>query len=227
MTSPARFLAPDQLVLPIAHAPAFSRADFVVAPSNEAAVRLIDTWPDWTFGGSAVIVGPPSSGKSHLAQIFSARSGAEIVPAVSLAGLTTGVFDRGALVIENAEAIADERAVLHCINALAEVGGHLLLTAREPPSRWPIKLPDLASRLRQVFTAEITAPDDALVSALLVKLFSDRQVSMSPEVIRYLGARIERSHAGIQAIVERLDRAALKSGRSVGLALARAVLEGE
>ena len=227
MSKPAKFLAPDQLLLPIAHEPAFSRADFVVAPSNEAAVLLIDSWPDWSFGRSAVLVGPEASGKSHLARIFSARSGAEIVPAASLDETTGGGFGRRALVIEDVEAICDERSMLHCINALAEARGFLLLTAREPPPHWPIKLPDLASRLRQMLAVEIAAPEDALVGALLVKLFADRQVGVSPDVVRYLAARIERSHAGIQSIVERLDRAALKSGRSVSLALARAVLDGE
>lgn len=227
MSGRARFLQAGQLALPLGHTVAHARADFIVAPCNEAAVRLIDRWPDWPFGRVAALIGPAASGKSHLATIFASRSGAEIVTAVAATALGPEAFKRRALVVEGADGIRDERGFLHLLNALQEAGASLLLTAREPPAAWRLTLPDLASRLRQVFMAEIGPPDDALIGALLVKLFSDRQVMVGPDLIAYLLPRIERSQHAVYDLVERLDEAALHTGRAVGLQLARAVLESQ
>lgn len=200
--------------------------DFLVADCNRAAVACIDRWPDWP-GPLAVIFGPEGSGKTHLAHVWQARSRAESV--ADLAGVDPGAFPPGfALVIEDvrpplgAEA---ERRLFHLYNLAGESGGSLLATAREPPSRWQVSLPDLASRLAAAPAAAIGAPDDALLAAVIVKLFADRQVKIEEDVVTYLLARIERSFAAARAIVDRIDRAALAGGRKVTVALARAVLE--
>ncbi len=119
---------------------------------------------------------------------------------------------------------ADEEALLHLYNLLAERQGHLLLAAREPPARWTIGLADLRSRLLAAPAVAVEAPDDALLGAVLVKLFADRQLRISEEVIAYLLPRIERSFAAAQAIVAALDRAALAGQRAVTVPLARDVL---
>jgi chromosomal replication initiation ATPase DnaA len=72
----------------------------------------------------------------------------------------------------------------------------------------------------------LEAPDDALLEALLVKLFADRQLAVGEELLRYLLARMERSFAAARALVAALDRAALAEGRAVTIPLARRVLEG-
>ena len=127
--------------------PALGREDFLVAPCNEAAVAWLDRWPDWP-GPALVIHGPPGSGKSHLAEVWRRRSGAEIVPAARLAEAEPDGGGAPALVIDGLGGPLDERALLHTYNAIAERDGHLLLTASAPPARWPLALPDLASRLR-------------------------------------------------------------------------------
>ena len=70
----------------------------------------------------------------------------------------------------------------------------------------------------------IDPPDEALLSAVIVKLFADRQLDVSPRVVNYLGLRIDRSFAAAQEIVARLDAAALAAGRAVSLDLAAALL---
>jgi chromosomal replication initiation ATPase DnaA len=72
--------------------------------------------------------------------------------------------------------------------------------------------------------AAIRAPDDALIQAVLVKLFSDRQLRVDPELVAYLAARLDRSLAVATQAVERLDRAALASQRALTVPFARETL---
>ena len=215
--------------------PAFGREDFLVAPCNEAAVAWLDRWPHWP-GPALVIHGPPGSGKSHLAEVWRGRSGAAVVEAASLADVVeaasladvaeaaAGAGQSAALVVDGLGGRIDERALLHCYNGIAERGGHLLLTASAPPSHWPLTLPDLASRLRLAPVAELGMPDDALLGALVLKLFADRQIAVAREVPAYVVPRIERTFEAVDALVERLDRAALAEGRAITVPLVRAVL---
>ena len=204
--------------------PALGREDFLVAPCNAAAVAWLDRWPDWP-GPALVIHGPPGSGKSHLAEVWRCRSGAEALDAPALALAAPG-GSRGAaaLVVDGLGGRIDERALLHTYNSVAERGGHLLLTALSPPARWPLSLPDLVSRLRVAPAVAIGLPDDALLAALMVKLFADRQIAVAPEVPAYVVPRVERSFEAVAHLVARLDRAALAEGRPVTVPLVRRVL---
>ena len=204
--------------------PALGREDFLVAPCNEAAVAWLDRWPDWP-GPALAIHGPPGSGKSHLAEVWRHRSGAEAIDASALAQAAHGGGNApAALVIDGLGGGIDERALLHTYNDFAERGGHLLLTALAPPARWPLVLPDLASRLRVAPAVAIGLPDDTLLAALMLKLFTDRQIAVAPEVPAYVVPRIERTFEAVSSLVERLDHAALAEGRPVTVPLVRSVL---
>ena len=204
--------------------PALGHEDFLVAPCNEAAVAWLDRWPEWP-GPALVIHGPPRSGKSHLAEVWRRRSGALALEASTLTQAATGGVDgAAALVVDGLGGRIDERALLHTYNGVAERGGHLLLTALAPPALWPLSLPDLVSRLRLAPAVAIGLPDDALLAALMVKLFADRQIALAPEVPAYVVPRIERSFEAVAHLVERLDRAALAEGRPVTVPLVRRVL---
>ncbi len=119
---------------------------------------------------------------------------------------------------------ADEEALLHLYNILAERQGHLLLAAREPPARWTIRLADLRSRLLAAPAVAVEAPDDALLGAVMVKLFADRQLRISEDLIAYLLPRIERSFAAAREIVATLDRGGAGGQRAVTVRLARDIL---
>lgn len=215
-----------QLALDLGHRPAFGREDFLVAPSNAAAVAWLDRWPAWP-AAALTVYGPPGCGKSHLAQVWRARSGALELARESLAvhGLGERLGAARAAFVEDADGTSDEEALLHLFNMLAERGGQLLLTARAPPARWPLALADLRSRLLAAPAVAVAAPDETLVAALLVKLFADRQLRVGAELIAYLTARMERSFDGARRLVAALDAAGLAAGRPVTVPLARAVLE--
>ena len=220
-----------QLTLDLAGRPALGREDFLVAPCNETAVAWIDRWPQWP-GGVLLLSGPAGAGKTHLAKVWQAASGAEELDAGALMSPGFNPLD-GALCrcFEDADrrlAAAGgelERALLHLFNATREPGGPLLLTARAPVVRWAVELPDLASRLGAAQAATLQEPDDHLLQALLVKLFADRQLRPEPKLLEYLLARMERSFDAARDLVEAIDRAALSKQKPVTLAVARAALE--
>jgi chromosomal replication initiation ATPase DnaA len=218
----------SQLPLDLGHRTALGGADFHVSASNREAVAWLDRWPDWPAGGLAVH-GPPGSGKTHLAHVWVDRAEAHLIGPADLAGLDPHrVAAAGPVAIDAlGEAPLDaeaERRLLHLYNALVASGGTLLLLGRRPPARWPLSLADLRSRLVALPTVAVAMPDDELFGAVLAKLFADRQLTVGPEVLRYLGARIERSFESARDVVGRLDRAALAARRPVSLPLARQLL---
>ncbi len=217
----------SQLTLDLGHRPAFGREDFWVAPGNAEAVGWIDRWPAWP-GHALALFGPPGCGKSHLAQVFALKAEARILAPGDV--VTAGVADmisQKALVLENGEAVEDHAALFHLFNGVRENGGFLLLTSREPPARWPVALPDLKSRLSAVPAVRIAAPDDAMVEAVLVKLFADRQVTVAPEVIAYLVRHMDRSFAAMRSLVARADGLALAEKRPVTVPLVKSILEAK
>ncbi|MGH6620373.1 MAG: HdaA/DnaA family protein [Alphaproteobacteria bacterium] len=153
------------------------------------------------------------------------RTNALGLSAEDLADLTPAdlLGEAAACVVDGAEA-ADERALLHLFNLLAERRGHLLLTAEQPPARWNVGLQDLRSRLLAAPAAAIGAPDEGLIGAVLIKMFADRQIHVPHDVVIYLVMRIERSFGCVRRVVDLLDRAALSAHRSLTVPLAREVL---
>ncbi len=222
---------PRQLAFDLDPAENFAREDFLRGPGNAAALDLVESWPHWPARAVALI-GPQGSGKSHLAAIWASLSGARRLASAALdeAGVPVALSS-GALAIERGDARdprdLDERAMFHLLNLAREQQGFLLLTARSAPAGWQIALPDLASRLRALPVVNLAAPDDAMLRAVLVKLFADRQLEVDDGLITYLAVRIERSFAAAQAIVAALDREALRRQRPVTRALASEVLGAE
>lgn len=223
--SAAEKLEPPQLVLDLPHRQAQGMEDFLLSRSNAAAVELIDRWPNW--GHPAVFVaGPEGSGKTHLAHVWAARSGAAIVTAAALSDETIEVMiARGRLVVEDVDRDAfDHRVLFHLLNLTREKGFALLATSRAAPGDLDIALPDLRSRLRALPLALIEAPDEALLKAVLVKLFSDRQLDVEPHVIGHLALHMERSMQAANAVVAEADRLALAKQRRVSRAVAAEAL---
>lgn len=220
-------MADKQYVLDIPHRAALTRADFVAAPANAAALAWIERWPDWP-GPAVALYGPTGAGKTHLAQIWRARAAARALAPDTLANaaLPALLADARTVLIDGADR-APEEPLLHTYNMVAERGGHLLIVAREPPSRWNIGLADLRSRLLAAPAVAVAQPDEELIATVLVKLFADRQKQVPAEVVGFLALRLERSFVAAQDAVARLDRAALAEHRPITVPLARRVLFDE
>jgi DnaA regulatory inactivator Hda len=217
-----------QLLFAFDHAPSLHEEDFLVADDNREAYAWLERWPHWP-SSVLVVHGPPGCGKTHLLHVFLART----------AGLPLTLSDlENGQIVERLDAAATwalddaerhlgpthQEALLHAYNRICETKRHLLLTAREPPSRWPVGLADLGSRLKATPAAGIRSPGDPLIRAVLVKLFADRQLQVDDSVLTYVLSHMERTFDAARSIVARIDETALHGHRRITIALVREVL---
>ncbi|VDC32505.1 chromosomal replication initiator DnaA [Pseudogemmobacter humi] len=204
------------------------RETFLVTPRTALALSAVDGWRDWP-GGKMLLTGPRGSGKSHLAAIWAEDCGALRIDARDLAAADLPFLAQGgAVAVEDAAAIggsrALEEALFHLHNLLLPQG-RLMITAATPPRDWGLVLPDLLSRMQAAAVTRLEAPDDALLSGVLVKLFADRQIQPPTALIPWLLARMPRSVGAAREIVARIDALALARGAAPGLRIAAEVLE--
>ncbi len=208
-----------QLALPLAWAAAdLVHEPLVEMPSNALARRWLAEPGRWPLG-RLVLWGGAATGKSHMLAVWAASHG-------------TVVWHGGArptppapIVVDDADLVAEEK-LFHLLNAAAEVGQYVLLAAREPPGRWSIALPDLASRLRASLAVAIGPAEDALLEALFARLLDERQLVLPPALRAWVLRRAPRDPGALRELAARLDRASLADGRRVTRAMAAAVLAG-
>ncbi len=192
----------SQIALPLDW-PAHSGDEaFLVSSANARAVHLLDHWGAWPVM-TAILTGPPRSGRSLLARVFAAKSGGSV--------------------IDDAERVA-EAELFHAWNQAQASHHPLVIVAAAAPPEWQVALPDLRSRLAASTHAAIGPPDDALVRALLARRFLARGLDARPDLIDWLTARIERRHEVIGHIVDLLDREVTERQRRLSIPLARATL---
>jgi len=211
-----------QIPLELEHTPSFDLSDFIISSANEKAAALLNSWQSWP-SHTVALIGPKASGKSHLAAGWAKENDAFIFTKNSkVSDLKPDCF----IVCEDADSgVIEEQTMFHLYNWVKEIKGKLLLTARSHPTKWQVDLPDLRSRLATITVGEIKEPDDNLLIALLIKLFSDRQLQVNINVIHYIIPRIERSFLAVRLLVEELDELSLRNKRKITKALARDCLE--
>ena len=212
-----------QLALPLPPAPASFRAeDLMEDASNAAAIAFLrepDRWPQHRLA----LWGLDGVGKTHMLQVTAQRGGWPVWDGARLRGLAELPAAPG-IALDDADLVPDEAALFHLLNASAEAGKYLLLAGRDAPARWPVALPDLASRLRGMAAVRVQSPTDELLAALLARHFLLRQLRVEAPLQAWLLARLPREAGAMAAAAARLDRAALAAGGAVTRRLARQVL---
>lgn len=218
----------QQLGLNLPSHPALGRDAFFVAPSNAMAMAMVEDWRIWT-GRKLVLTGPEGAGKTHLTHVWAEMASAEIIAATALTDAEVPRLAQGCVAIEDVPEIAGnaqtQTALFHLHNLALAEGHSLLFTGTPPVALWHLSLPDLQSRLQGTMAAELQAPDDTLLSAVLVKLLADRQLTPKANLIPYLLKRIDRSFAAAIDVVERLDAASLALQKPLTRRIAADVLD--
>lgn len=214
-----------QLTLGLPVAARYGPEDFLVSPSNEQAYAAIERFPDWA-GRLLLLLGPRGSGKTHLGAIWAGQAEARMLAAGEVTDvLVPELATANALLIEDIDrGPIDEAALFHLVNIARERETYLVLSAAASPEACGIRTPDLVSRLRLAPAVAIEPPDDALLRAVLVKLFLDRQLVVDTSVIDFLVTRMERSLAAAAMLVAQIDEEALSRRRRVTRQVAADIL---
>lgn len=218
-----------QIPMDFAYRTAFERDNFLVAPPNEEAVAWIDRWPDWP-DNILLLIGPEGSGKTHLCEVWKQKNGAQALSCDELSALDISdlaSMASTALILEDLGFGIPQEKLFHLYNLLKEKGGSLLMTSQLPVSAWDLTLADLKSRMGAIQITQIKEVDDTLFASILLKLFSDRQLQVSPEVVQYLITRLERSFSEARRIVSALDGLSLSEKRKITIPLVRDLLANE
>lgn len=204
------------------------RNDFLVAPSNAMAVAMIENWRNWA-GGKMVLTGPEGAGKTHLTHVWADTAQARLIHATDLRDDDVPKLAQSSIAVEDVPQISGnseaQTALFHLHNMVLAEGHSLLLTGVGAVAHWGLSLPDLVSRLQGALEVSIDAPDDALLSAVLVKLLADRQLVPPSDLIPYLLNRMDRSFIAANRFVAALDRESLARKRPITRALAAQVLD--
>ncbi|WP_271949468.1 DnaA ATPase domain-containing protein [Ruegeria faecimaris] len=208
---------------------ALGREDFFVSPANALAVAMISatSWP----GNKLVLSGPAGAGKTHLAHVWAAETGGRIVQASQIKHDEVPDLAQTPIAVEDVPMIAgdidQQKTLFHLHNLVLAEGHALLMTGRLAPNFWQLPLPDLQSRIEGAHHVALDPPDDALLGAVLAKLFVDRQLNPGPEVIAYLVKHMDRRFETAASAVALLDQLALSEKRDITRALAVRVLSAE
>lgn len=208
-----------QLVLPYGHASRLTEDEFLPHPGAAAASAWLERSDDWP-GGRLALWGGAGFGKTHLLHVWAERTGARLLSGPALRH--DRIHDRmpGPLAVDDADLVPHEPTLLHILNAAAEAGHPVLLAARTAPARWPVALPDLASRLRAITAVPLGPAGDAFLRALLARLLSERQLRVAPPVQDWLLATLPREPGVLREAALLLDHAGLAAGRGITRPLA-------
>jgi len=215
----------DQLILKFPKNKVYLKEDFYVSSSNKEAFDFIESWPKW-IKRTANIFGPQGSGKSHLVSILKGKTSTLEIESESLDDKIFFEFKtKEALIIENLDEKVSENLLFSIWNVALQDNKYLLITSSKPINLYKFKLPDLKSRINSSILIGIKLPDDNLISVILSKNFSDKQIKVEKKHIDYIIKRIDRSYEKISQFIQILDKYSLKKGSPFGLKLIKEVLK--
>ena len=215
----------DQLILKFPSHQAYKKEDFYVSPSNQEAYDIITSWPKW-IKRTVNIFGPSGSGKSHLTSILKSKTSYLQIEGKNLSDEIFFKFKiKEALIIENLDEKVSEKLLFSLWNTILQDNKYLLITSKKPINSFKFELRDLMSRVTSSLIIGINLPSDDLISVILAKNFSDKQIKVEKKHIDYIIKRIDRSYEKISQFILTLDKYSLKQGSPFALKMIKEVLK--
>ena len=214
----------DQLLLKFPSKQAYLKEDFYVSSSNNEAFKLIESWPKW-IKKTVNIFGPQGSGKTHLISMLKNKTSTIDVDSNQVTDQIFFEFKlKEVLIIENLKENISENLLYTLYNVAQQDNKYFVLTSREPINKFNFKSIDLKSRVNSTTIIGIDLPSDELISVILSKSFSDKQIKVEKKHIDYVIKRIDRSYEKISQFISTIDKYSLKKGSPFSLKLIKEVL---
>ena len=206
--------------------PNYAYDDFFVSKSNYFAYNLVLNWPKWEKN-IINLNGEKFCGKTHLTKIFIKKFTAFKIEANDLTDEKIKEFKvHQNFVLENFDSVLlNEKLIYSLINIIEQDNKYLIITSRKPLVDFSFKLNDLHSRLKNCLNAKIEQPDDNLMFAIILKNFSDRQISIEKKIINYVIKNIDRSYSKICEFIYKVDQVSLQKQKPVSIKTIKEVLQ--
>ena len=215
----------NQLLLNLEHKQNFKDEDFYVSDSNFYAYKIINSWPKWEKN-FLNICGEKYSGKTHLANIFLKNFKGIKINSTSFKNedfKNLKIYEN--IVLEDFDKNINENLIYSFFNFIDQDNKYLIINSSIPISEIDFKLEDLRSRAKNCLVAKINKPDDELIFALILKNFSDRQISIDKKLIDYITKRINRSYGKIYEFIYKINEVSLIKKKSIDFKIIKEVLE--
>ena len=215
----------DQLILKFPSKNLYLKEDYYVSSSKQEAYNFINSWPKWSKR-IVNIFGPVGSGKTHTASLLKNKTS---ILKIQNSEVNDEIFSKfktkEALVIEDFDEKISESLLFSLWNKILQDNKYLLITSKKPINSYKFKLEDLNSRINSCIRIGIKLPSDNLITVILAKNFSDKQISIKKNQIDYILKRIDRSYENISKFISILDKYSLKKASPVSLKLIKEVLK--
>ena len=202
----------------------FKYEDFYVSKSNEHILNFFDNWPKWEKN-FVNIIGENFSGKTHLVNIFLKKNkGIKLEAKLLNDNHLKEIKLYENIILENLEKNVNEKLIYTLFNIIEQDNKYLIATSTDPITNIRFELNDLKSRTKNFLLQTIEKPDDDLIFALLLKNFSDRQISIEKKLINFIIKRIDRSYSKIFDFIYKIDEMSLKKKKSIDFKTIKDVL---
>ena len=216
----------NQKIIKFEYEKNLTQNDFFVTKSNQHIFKLINDWPKWEKK-FINIYGEKFSGKTHLINIFLKKNNGIKIDAQSFdENYLRKVKINENIVLENLEVGINEKLFFTLLNIIEQDNKYLIITSLDPVTKINFKLKDLNSRMKNFILQNIEKPDDELIFAILLKNFSDRQISIEKKLIEFTIKRIDRSYGKIFDFIYKIDEMSLKKKKSIDMKIIKEVLGG-
>ena len=215
----------NQLLLNFKYKQNFKDEDFYVSNSNYYAYNLINSWPKWEKN-FLNICGEKYSGKTHLSNIFLKKFKGIKIDANSFENKNLKeikIYEN--IILDNLGQNVDERLIYSLFNIIDQDNKYLIINSLIPVSKISFKLEDLRSRTKNCLVAKIDKPEDDLMFALILKNFSDRQITIDKKLIDFIIKRVDRSYGKIFEFIYKIDEISLKRKKSIDFKIIKEVLK--
>jgi len=215
----------NQLLLNFEYKQNFKDEDFYVSNSNYYAFNLINSWPKWEKN-FLNICGEKYSGKTHLSNIFLKKFKGIKIDANSFENKNLKeikIYEN--VILDNLGQNVDERLIYSLFNIIDQDNKYLIINSLIPVSKISFKLEDLRSRTKNCLVAKIDKPEDDLMFALILKNFSDRQITIDKKLIDFIIKRVDRSYGKIFEFIYKIDEISLKRKKSIDFKIIKEVLK--